>query len=137
MADTHAPLVVVDDSSLDERLVVELHQRITAHLKRLSLSSQVVAVSLVAPARMRMLNREYHAVDAPTDVLSFPYRDPQSQVTSEPFIMVEEAQDFLGDIALCVAVAGEQALQKGVSLLDELEFLFTHGLEHLLGHHHD
>lgn len=137
MVDAHAPLVVVDDSSLDERLVVELHQRITAHLDRLSLSPQVVAVSLVTPARMRVLNREYHAVDAPTDVLSFPYRDPQSQVTSEPFIMVGEAQDFLGDIALCAAVAHKQATQKGILLIDELEFLFAHGLEHLRGHHHD
>ncbi len=73
-------LVVVEDASLDDGFVVELTKRITTHLAHLNLKSDSVAVSVVTTERMRELNRDYHCVDAPTDVLSFPYLDPQSQV---------------------------------------------------------
>lgn len=129
--------MVVDDASLDDDFVVELTERITTHLTNLNLKPDSVAVSLVNSERMRELNREYHSVDAPTDVLSFPYLDPQSQVSSEPFVMVGETDDFLGDIALCADVATKQAENKGIPLIDEFAFLFAHGLEHLRGHHHE
>ncbi len=137
MLDFNAQLVVVEDSSVDEGLVVALEQRCIELLQRLSLSAESVAVSLVSLERMRALNRDYHALDAPTDVLSFPYKDPASQVSQELFVEVAEAQGFLGDIALCTTIAAKQAEQKGIQLIDELAFLFAHGLEHLQGHHHE
>lgn len=129
--------MVVENLSLDEGFVVELDNRLVTILNNVNLTSDSVAISLVTPERMRELNRDYHSVDAPTDVLSFPYQDPQSQVSAEPFVMVDETESFLGDIALCVSVAAKQAEEKGIHLLDELEFLFAHGLEHLRGHHHN
>jgi probable rRNA maturation factor len=129
--------VVVENLSIDEGFVVELEKRLLAVLQKVNLEPHVVAISLVTPERMRELNRDYHSVDAPTDVLSFPYQDPQSQVSAEPFVMVSETESFLGDIALCVSIATKQAEEKGITLLDELEFLFAHGLEHLRGHHHN
>ncbi len=132
----NASLVVVEDLSLDDSFVMELEELIESQLTKLNLTKNSVAVSLVTLEKMQALNREYHAVDAPTDVLSFPYLDPQSQVSPEPFVMVSELDNFLGDIALCAAVAQSQAEQKGIQLIDELAFLFAHGLEHLRGHHH-
>jgi probable rRNA maturation factor len=130
-------LVVVENLSLDEGFVVELEKQFVSILKKVNLEPNAVAVSLVTPERMRELNRDFHSVDAPTDVLSFPYADAQSQVSSEPFIMASELGNFLGDIALCTSIASKQAEEKGISLTDELAFLFAHGLEHLRGHHHE
>lgn len=70
---------------------------------------------------IQSLNRQYRGKDKPTDILSFGYEDPE-----EP----------LGDLALCLEVAQEQAQGFGLSLEEELLRLFAHGLVHLLGMDH-
>lgn len=68
------------------------------------------------------LNKTYHGVDAPTDVLAFP------QETTP-----EGEDPLLGDIAISVETAEAQARRLGHSLARELEILLTHGLLHLTG----
>ena len=68
------------------------------------------------------LNREYRGKDKPTDVLSFP-QDPDS--------------GLLGDVVISVPTAQRQADQRGQPLAEEVEWLFLHGVLHLLGYDHE
>jgi probable rRNA maturation factor len=72
---------------------------------------------------LRRLNREFLDKDAPTDVLSFPAPDPSS--------------DGLGEIAISVDRAREQAQRYAHSLHDEIAILMLHGVLHLQGLDHE
>lgn len=69
---------------------------------------------------IKELNRLYRKIDRPTDVLSFPMKDPS----------------MLGDIVVSVDRAEEQAARYGVPFYEELSRLLIHGALHLLGHDH-
>jgi probable rRNA maturation factor len=71
---------------------------------------------------LRRLNRQFLGRDYPTDVLAFP--SPDSDV-------------FLGEIAVSVQRAAEQACQRGHGLEHEVGILMLHGLLHLLGMDHE
>jgi probable rRNA maturation factor len=71
--------------------------------------------------RLRELNRRFLGKDYATDVLSF----PQASFPS------------LGEIAVSVARARQQARDYGHSLEDELKILMLHGVLHLMGHDHE
>jgi probable rRNA maturation factor len=64
------------------------------------------------------LNRDYRAKDKPTDVLSFPQ---------------EGESGLLGDVVISVPTCMRQSEAQGHSLEREVEWLFLHGLLHLLG----
>ncbi len=100
-------------------------------------SDLVISVAVVGNRKMRMLNREYHDIDAPTDVLSFPYLDPESSQDIGSFVEPESEQTILGDIVVSYPYAVAQAGQKQVLVDDEIDFLVEHGMLHLLGIHHD
>jgi probable rRNA maturation factor len=70
---------------------------------------------------LRRLNREFLGKDYPTDVLSFP--EPGSD-------------DFLGEMAISVERAKEQARACGHSIEKEIAILMLHGLLHLTGLDH-
>lgn len=100
-------------------------------------SNIAVSVAVVGNRKMRQLNREYHETDATTDVLSFPYLDPQSQDNSYEFIEPEQELTMLGDIVISYPETVRQAAQKNKLVDDEIDFLIEHGMQHLLGNHHD
>src|SRR5437868_6791543 len=68
---------------------------------------------------IRTLNRDYRGRDRPTDVLSFPQEGECGQ---------------LGDLVIAVPTAQRQAKAHGHPLAAEIEWLFLHGLLHLLGY---
>ena len=68
------------------------------------------------------LNREFLGKEYATDVLSFPEPGPD---------------DFLGEMAISVERAKEQARSRGHSLDEEIGILMLHGLLHLLGMDHE
>jgi probable rRNA maturation factor len=70
---------------------------------------------------IRQLNKQYRGKDAVTDVLSFPSGE----------------EGFLGDIALCLPRAYEQAKEFGHSAEREVAFLVAHSMLHLFGYDHD
>ena len=76
-------------------------------------------------AELQRLNREFRGKDAPTDVLSFPALDAEADDAA------------LGDIAISVERAGEQAQRCGHDVNTELRVLLLHGLLHLLGYDHE
>lgn len=85
---------------------------------------QNVELSLVFcdDAFIHGLNREYRGKDCPTDVLSFG-QDPDS--------------GLLGDLVISVPAAARQAKAHGHGLAAEIEWLFLHGLLHLVGYEDD
>jgi len=91
-----------------------------------------LSVTLATVDAMRALNREYHGVDAPTDVLAFPL-DPTSH---EPAPANLDARSLLGDVYVCPDVAAESASSLGIDVAEEVLRLVVHGVLHLLGHEH-
>jgi probable rRNA maturation factor len=108
----------------------------------------VVSVVLTGDERIRELNAEWRGEDAATDVLSFPMHAPDElDDPSGPPIL------SLGDIVISLEYADRlvetQDHQQRVAeelevdpatldwdLADECEFLFIHGLLHLVGYDH-
>jgi probable rRNA maturation factor len=77
---------------------------------------------LTSDKELRRLNREFRRQDHATDVLSFPSADPGT---------------FLGDIAISLAKAKQQAAEHGHRVDEEVQILMLHGLLHLLGMDHE
>jgi probable rRNA maturation factor len=76
-------------------------------------------------AELQSLNERFRGKDSPTDVLSFPYA--AEPATSQP----------LGDIAISIQRAREQARAWGHATEDEIRILMLHGVLHLLGMDHE
>jgi probable rRNA maturation factor len=77
---------------------------------------------LAGDRELRRLNREFLGWDHPTDVLAFPEPGPDG---------------FLGELAISVDRAREQARALGHSLEDEIRILMLHGVLHLVGMDHE
>jgi len=77
---------------------------------------------LTGDAAMRKLNRDFLGHDYATDVLSFP-----SGAGAGP----------LGDLAISLDRAAEQAAELGHGVDDEVRVLMLHGVLHLTGHDHE
>lgn len=70
----------------------------------------------------RALNRDFRHKNYATNVLTFPYDDPEAAGA---------------DIILCTAVVEREATEQGKSLNDHYAHLVVHGVLHALGHEHD
>lgn len=89
-------------------------------------------VRLTGDREIQQFNAQYRQQDKPTDVLSFPTLE-----VSAPAIETEENEPFyLGDILVSVETAQRQAEERDHSLDEEIGWLITHGLLHLLGWDH-
>lgn len=95
-----------------------------------------VSVAIVGDRRMRDLNRAYGKVDATTDVLSFPFSDPL-YAKGQSFIDAPDNILRLGDIIISYPQAVATASEENKMVDDVIVFLALHGLDHLLGIHHD
>ncbi|OGY91694.1 MAG: rRNA maturation RNase YbeY [Candidatus Komeilibacteria bacterium RIFCSPLOWO2_02_FULL_48_11] len=84
------------------------------------LAGKTVAVALVAKAESRRLNQAHRGQNKATNVLSF----------------ASAADGELGDIIICHEVAASEAKIAGLKVKERLEYLFIHGLLHLLGFDH-
>ena len=87
-----------------------------------------VSIVTVTDEEMRRLNRQFRAVDAPTDVLSFP-SDPEPDNEAE--------EPYLGDLVLAVPYIQRQAEAEQHDINDELILAVVHGTLHLLGYDHE
>jgi probable rRNA maturation factor len=88
-------------------------------------ATSTVGLLLTGDDDLRRLNRDFRGKDRPTDVLSFP-ADPDDPDTG----------DYLGDIAVSLERADEQAPRFSGSLEEELARLIVHGVLHLVGYDH-
>ncbi len=88
--------------------------------------SGTVMLTLSGDKEIHALNKEYRGVDKPTDVLSFSY------FGEERF----PGDDVVGEVVISVPTAKKQAKDHKKTLNQELQFLFIHGLLHVLGFDH-
>lgn len=90
-----------------------------------------VGVIFVDDEQIRELNREHRNKDLSTDVLSFPLG-----IDGEYDINPETGAKQLGDIAISMEHAVDQAERYGHSFQREVGYLATHSMLHLLGYDH-
>jgi len=89
-----------------------------------------VSVAIVGDRKMRELSRKYKGEDKTRNILSF------SQAEGEA---IEAPKDILrlGDIVLSYPVVISDAARDEMLVDDKVDQLVAHGLEHLLGLHHE
>ena len=102
---------------LDRKRVRAFHQRL---LHEVTPGASFTCL-LTNDAELQRLNLQFLNHDYPTDVLSFPSGDPV----------------LLGDLAISVDRAKQQAAEYGHALEEEIEILMLHGALHLLGMDHE
>lgn len=106
---------------------------------------------------IQTLNREYRQMDKPTNILSFPYEEPEELADLPPEVLAElnasnhgdeeaEADDnvdcadtdstYLGDLVISMAVLKKEALEQQKTLTEHAAHLIIHGCLHLLGYDH-
>lgn len=92
-----------------------------------------LSVLLLDVEAMTELHVKWMGEDGPTDVMSFPMDELETARRPDE---AGPGPALLGDIVLCPAVAGPQAVSSGHALDDELHLLTVHGVLHLLGYDH-
>ena len=98
--------------------------RFVASARRAAGLKGVVNVLLTSSAEMKSLNRRFRGKDKPTDVLSFPAE-------------AGSRKQFVGDIAVSVEIASQNARLLGHSPAEEVKILVLHGILHLRGYDHE
>ena len=104
-----------------------------------------LGLSLVGDDEITALNADWRQKDGPTDVLAFAAQDEglddAPAMPMPPGLAGDDAASEgdpleLGDIVISVETAAHQAADHGLDLEQELLFLASHGLLHLLGWDH-
>jgi probable rRNA maturation factor len=90
----------------------------------LSTPSSELAIVLTDDSAIRLLNRDWRGVDAPTNVLSF----PAGRAGGAP--------PFIGDIVLAYETIAGEAKAGRKPLTHHIAHLAVHGFLHLLGYDH-
>ena len=114
----NSPLVIYGDTPCHEEPLRELVSQIFEG-ENVS-EEQEVSLIFCSQEMIKKLNYEYRGKDSVTDVLSFPFNDP----------------DFLGEIYICTDRLKEQAQEYNFTYEEEACRLLTHGMFHLLGYDH-
>lgn len=96
-------------------------------VKPAKLTHGQVNIELTDDAGLRVLNKKYAQADYATDVLSFSYIEDGG----------EPIDGVIGDVAISVERAREQAKVAGTELATELALLGLHGVLHVLGYDHN
>jgi len=106
----------------------------------LQATSYSLGLSLVGDAEIAALNADWRQKEGPTDVLAFAAQDADLDGGGLPMPMPSHAEEGdpleLGDIVISVETAARQAPVHGHTLMQEVQFLASHGLLHLLGWDH-
>lgn len=95
-----------------------------------------IGILLTDTERIRELNAEHRGIDSSTDVLSFPMYDTKEEALEDAADLQPDEPLLIGDMALCIEVAAQNAKEDGHPVEDELRLLVVHGILHLLGHDH-
>lgn len=139
--------MIVIDLSVGSRYPVNrsfIRSQIIEYMQNKGIKDAELSVSVVGVRKMTDLHVQYMQLEGPTDVLSFPQYDPTQPDKVFPPLMVSDAGEetpqktyHLGDIVVCFPEAVTQARKFGKLVDEQIVFLVEHGIEHLLGYHHD
>lgn len=120
--------VITIESAID--LPAEINESTISSLVSHVLTSEGIAadwqlgIQFVDDTTMQAAHAEFMDIDEPTDIMTFPYSDDDD---------VWGESEAGGDLIISVDSARTNAVEAGWSHTDELYFLITHGLLHLLG----
>jgi probable rRNA maturation factor len=120
--------------ALNPQALARLRRRAARMLKAAALSDETlgppddveVGLTLTGDDEIHELNRDHRGKDKPTDVLAFAMREGEGG---------DLHPGVLGDVIISVDTARRQ--KKKRTLEDELFFLWSHGLCHILGYDHN
>lgn len=100
-----------------------------------------LGINIVGDRKMHELNRKYRGIDSTTDILSFALEDPNpaslQHIPKIGFVASPDKWLRLGDIVISYPQALDDASIDGISVDEEIRNLVEHGLDHLLGIHHN
>jgi probable rRNA maturation factor len=94
-----------------------------------------VSVLFCGDRKMRQLNKQYRNLDKTTDVLSFPQHDPSQEM--KPFTAPPDNVLYLGDIVVSFPQCIKEAAEDNMMVDDKIIQLVLHGIDHLMGIHHE
>lgn len=97
------------------------------HLRSM-MKGGLVQLTFIDDKAIRILNKTYRHKDKPTDVISLSYFEEETF----PF----PGGNLIGEIFISMDTAVSQAKDHDKTLLEELQFLFVHGLLHIFGYDH-
>lgn len=127
--------VTIADERDDPLPVGSLAELATAVLAGEGLPTDTeVAITLVDPEEMTVLNEQYMGKAGPTDVLAFPLED---LVPGSPPVAAPSGPPVaLGDVVICPTVVLANTEGDASLFDDEMALMVVHGLLHLLGYDH-
>lgn len=82
---------------------------------------------------IQQLNAQYRGQDKPTNVLSFPQYEADTDWAALP----SDMPLMLGDIVLAAPYVADEAVKDSKKLTEHITHLLIHGLLHLLGYDHE
>ncbi|MDP3941080.1 MAG: rRNA maturation RNase YbeY [bacterium] len=94
-------------------------------------SNVEVSVAIVGDRKMTLLNGKYRNKTGTTNILSFPLAE------GEQTKLPETNTTHLGDIVISYPVVIKEAARDDMLVDEKVEQLVEHGLNHLLGIHHE
>jgi probable rRNA maturation factor len=119
------------------------------------MSGGVLQLILVSDTAIKKYNQEYRGINKATDVVSLSYFD-EPQFPDGGFNGLLKAKkgvsggkkskmgeildvngNLVGEIIISVDTAKKQAREHGKTLLEEMQFLFVHGVLHVFGYDHE
>lgn len=89
-----------------------------------------VSIAIVGDRKMRALSKQYKGDDKTRNILSFPLSE------GEPTVMPTDKLR-LGDIVISYPVLIRESAEYEELVDDRMDMLVEHGLNHLLGLHHE
>ncbi len=84
-----------------------------------------ISIFFCGKKKIKKLNNEFRKKEGYTDVISFPAGKNYFK------------DDFLGDVAICLDIARENADKYEISLDEEVKNLIVHSILHLSGYDHE
>ena len=102
-----------------------IRRAVEAAAAELSTSAAELAIVLTDDSAIRVLNRKWRGIDAPTNVLSFPAEVPAG------------APPLLGDIVLAYDTVAREARRQRKPFAHHVAHLAVHGFLHLCGYDHE
>ncbi len=95
-------------------------------------SDSEISIALVGMSKMLDLCKKYMKESSVHNVLSFTERE-----VGKKFVYPPKGKMQLGEVVVCFPKAVEEAKKEQKLIETRVNELILHGLEHLLGHHHE
>lgn len=130
MADVKVPIFVESRYKVNRK---RIKSTVSTLLDKNEVKGQIeVSVAIVGDRKMRALSKKYKGEDKTRNILSFSLAEGESTT-----VMPKVDTLMLGDIVLSYPEVIREASRDEVLVDDKVDELVVHGLEHLLGLHHE